>query len=129
RAETHAGPGMDPRPAVPGAIRTDSGRMSPPILRFIRPAVAVSSSAAMIATPTKAMVRPTTTRTVLRLAIPDHLANYVVGIDTGCQQLFPDLVWHMRHRFASPFPGVVEDAIAGDVGNDRGAHAVLRVCG
>ena len=114
RDRIHAGTGIDVRPAWASATRTDSGRTSRPTRRRTRREAALRSSAAMAARQAKAIVRPATVRRVLRFAIPEHLADHVLGIDPGCEQLFPDLVRHVHQGFSTPVPGVIQDAIAGE---------------
>src|SRR5487761_1062570 len=99
------------------------------MLRRICRKTAVRSSAAMTARQAKAMVRPTTTRSVLGFPIPQHLAANVLGVEPSCEQFFPDLVRHVHQRFPPPVPGVVQDAIAGELRDARRAEIVLSVLG
>src|SRR5207248_11046665 len=116
-------------PAWARATRPDSGRTSCPSRRRTLPEAGFRSSAEIAARQTTAIVRPATTRRVLRFAIPKHLADHVFGIDSGCEQLSPDLVRHVHQHLAPPLPGVIEDAIAREPRHDGRAQIVLMVLG
>src|SRR5487761_512175 len=129
RDRIHAGTGIDVRPACASATRTDSGRTSRPTRRRSRRETAARSSTAMAARQAKAIVRPATTRRVLRVAIPQHLADHVIGIESSCEQLFPDFVRHVHQRLSPPVPRVIEDAIVGEARDHGRAEIVLSVLG